>query len=867
MECGLHATCRSPFVRTELPTDTSNLILIVGEAPGSVEDFEGVPFADENGMLLRKALRKMHLIDHCGFAYVVRCRPVQGKVQKSQIKACCSLLLQEIERLRPKAILCVGATAMTAITGRGKIADERRKILPYTLQDGTEVPVVVTFSPAYVMRAREIMPQFEGDIKFLQTVHGGTDPHAVHANILRNYIFDPTEEQVAQFVAETIRRGEVAQDFETGTTQPFRGRDWLVMLGSFYNGKSGIVVRFDPVGQGPSVVRNTEVRQGGTEAYKWRLLKKTIGNPRVKKYMHNAKYDCHISEQRFGVRAKGRIIDTQVLHALVHQSPNDLDSATSNVFGVAKYKGVTDSYTKDKEKEGAFTHVPFVPLSQRNAQDTYWTYKLAHRLQKDLATFAQKQLACSAVCAFNGTELLENIIYPATNVLLDMERTGFLVDQSYIKKLALYLNKRAARFLQHIQTLPTVRMYNDDRTRQAMKELNGKKNVRQSTVDKRLAECVFNPASGKQLQEILYGAEYYNCSVQFRTATDSPATHAEALQAIRDDQTEYEEVKRFTSLVQAYKQSKHLRSTYCLGYQKRLGVDGRLHCRFNLGVARTGRLSSADPNLQNVPGMEDAQGRLVFRRMFVPKPGCVLVDADYSQIELRILAALSGDRNMIAVFQRGDDLHNETALYVFDLNEGDSVTKSQRRAAKAVNFGVVYGESAMGLSANIKVSVAEAENFIRRYYERFPDVMDWQEAQRTMAMQHGCVWTLTGRRRLLENARIRPSSGQDRGLIAQALRQAVNMPIQGTASDINVLAVIALRKAYAKLPYYCKLVTTVHDNNVTECDENHVAEVVALKRDIMVNVPTERFARWLNGVPIVVDVSVGKSWGVLEKVE
>ena len=276
-----------------------------------------------------------------------------------------------------------------------------------------------------------------------------------------------------------------------------------------------------------------------------------------------------------------------------------------------------------------------------------------------------------------------------------------------------------------------------------------------------------------------------------------------------------------------------------------MAADGRVHTRFNQAIAATGRLSSSDPNLQNIP-VRTAMGREV-RRAFVADPGQVLLAADYSQIELRVLAHLSEDPALQDAFARGEDIHAATAALVFGVAP-DLVSPDQRRAAKTINFGLIYGMGAYALARELGVSNAQAQQFIEAYFGRLPRVRAYLDATREQARATGKVATLFGRVRWI--AGLDSKNAQVRG---NAERQAINAPVQGTAADLMKLSMIRLHEELTRRDLPARLLLQVHDELILEVDRSAVDDVAALARSVMEGAARLR-------VPLRVDIGSGPSW-------
>ena len=396
-------------------------------------------------------------------------------------------------------------------------------------------------------------------------------------------------------------------------------------------------------------------------------------------------------------------------------------------------------------------------------------------------------------------ELYFDIELPLCRVLAEMEAAGFQVDAG------------------------------------ALREFGEKLGIAIGELEKRIYTYAgeFNINSPKQLGEVLF--ERLGLPHGKKTKTGW-STNAEVLEKldhpiVRD--------------VLEYRQYMKLRSTYVDGLLKAAGPDERIHTNFQMTVTATGRLSSTEPNLQNIPTRTELGSEL--RRMFVPAPGCVLVDADYSQIELRLLAHISGDESMQEAFLSGEDFHAVTASHVFGvpLNE---VTSSMRRAAKAVNFGIVYGISAFSLSQDLGVSAEEAKAYMDAYFARFPGVKRYMEDVVKKSRETGYAETIFRRRRTLPEITASKYATRSFGE-----RVALNMPIQGTAADIIKLAMVKVFKRLKEEGLSSRLIMQVHDELIVECPENEAERVKSLLTQEMEGVCALT-------VPLIAEAHSGKNW-------
>ncbi len=404
--------------------------------------------------------------------------------------------------------------------------------------------------------------------------------------------------------------------------------------------------------------------------------------------------------------------------------------------------------------------------------------------------------------------LFDAVELPLVPILAAMERVGIRVDCDELAQLSGELQRRIAEL---------------------------------EAIVAETAGYTFNPGSTQQLATFLY--DNLGLAAGRRTKTGR-STDADSLEALRGEHPVVDSILEWRQLTK-------LKSTYVDALPLLCATDGRVHTSFNQAVASTGRLSSADPNLQNVP-VRTAWGQRI-RHAFVADPGQQLVSADYSQIELRVLAHVSGEPELITSFERGEDIHRRTAAEVYDVDP-QSVTPDQRRIAKVVNFGVVYGLSDFGLARDTGMDQEAARLFIEKYFASFPAVTRYLERTRMHAREWGWVETFMGRRRHLPD--IRAANRQLRGA---AERMAVNMPIQGAAADIMKLAMIRCDAALRDAGVRSRLLLQVHDELVLECPGDEVDRAVALVRDAMGGA-----AELV--VPLVVDVKVGENWQAMTPV-
>jgi DNA polymerase-1 len=504
---------------------------------------------------------------------------------------------------------------------------------------------------------------------------------------------------------------------------------------------------------------------------------------------HNIKYDLMVLESH-GLPVGNVKWDTMIASYCIDPSrrSHSLDNLAMDHFRhrMIPYKELFEKGDRKKD----IRMVPPEKLSEYACEDADYTLRLRDLFEPEL----------------DGTSagrLFTDIEMPLSFVLKRMEREGMGVDAQRLKALSGKISTEIDRLTAEIYAL---------------------------------AGETFNINSGKQLQQILF--EKLGLSTARKTKTGW-STDVRVL-------TELAVENPIAGLILEYRQLSKLSGTYIDALPKLLnGKTGRIHTSFNQTVTATGRLSSSDPNLQNIP-IRTEMGRRI-REAFVPRRGNILVDADYSQIELRIMAHLSGDPELVAAFREEADIHTRTAARIFGVEEKD-VTHDMRSRAKTINFGVMYGQGPRALSQQLRIPFDEARSFIEEYFGKYPGIRDFIESSKESARERGFAETLLGRRRPLPEI----DSGDGR-LRSFAERIAVNMPIQGTAADMIKIAMIDIDAAIVKEGLGARMVLQVHDELVFDVPLDEKQRVTELVREMMES------AVELD-VPLKVEVDTGKNW-------
>ncbi len=520
-------------------------------------------------------------------------------------------------------------------------------------------------------------------------------------------------------------------------------------------------------------------------------LKPWLEDASLPKLGHHLMFDTHILAN-YGIELRGQRFDTMLESYVLNSVAirHDMDSTAE------KYLGIKTIHYEDVAGKGAkqitFNQVDVDRAAEYAAEDADVTLRLHRAIWPQIEALPRLKT------------LYETIEQPLVAVLYRMERTGVLVDRALLKAQS---HELAARMLE-LQA-------------QAHAEAGGP----------------FNVDSPKQLQEILFGK--LGLPVLRKTPTGQPSTAEDVLEelAVSFD---------LPKLILEYRGVAKLKSTYTDKLPEQIDEEtGRIHTSYHQGVAATGRLSSSDPNLQNIP-IRTAEGRRI-RQAFVAPPHYLLVAADYSQIELRIMAHLSGDATLRKAFAEDRDVHQATAAEVLGIPLAE-VSSDQRRSAKAINFGLIYGMSAFGLARQLGIGRGDAQRYVDLYFERYPGVKRYMDECRNQAREAGFVETVFGRRLYLPEIRSR-----NQALRQYAERSAINAPMQGTAADIIKRAMIEVDDWLRNSRAPARLIMQVHDELVLEVADRAIDDIVPKVREFMMHAAEL-------AVPLKVDVGVGRNW-------
>ncbi|SDE14212.1 DNA polymerase I [Pricia antarctica] len=512
----------------------------------------------------------------------------------------------------------------------------------------------------------------------------------------------------------------------------------------------------------------------------------------IEKVGQNLKYDIKVLD-KYNIKVKGRFFDTMIAHYLINPDMRHNMDVLAETYLNYTPVSITELIGKKGKNQLNMRDVPLEKQTEYAVEDADITFQLAQHFSPELAEAKTDKL-------FNDIEI------PLLHVLASMELEGINLDKKFLNSLSEDLD-------------------------------NDIKNLEKSIYKEAGEE--FNIGSPKQLGEILFD-KMKLVDKPKKTRTGQYSTAEDTLSYLAKDHEIIQQVLEYRGLSK-------LKSTYIDALPEQIEPStGRVHTDYMQTVAATGRLSSNNPNLQNIP-IRTERGRQV-RKAFIPRnENYILLAADYSQIELRIIAALSEETTMIEAFKNGEDIHASTASKVFDVPI-DAVTREQRSNAKTVNFGIIYGVSAFGLSNQTDLTRTEAKELIDTYYKTYPKLRNYMSEQIDFAREHGYVQTVLGRRRYLKDI-----NGSNQVVRGAAERNAVNAPIQGSAADIIKIAMINIHKKLSEGNYKSKMLLQVHDELVFDIHKSELEELKPLIKSEMENA-------YKLSVPLDVELGIGDNW-------
>ncbi len=862
-------------------------VMALFDWPTAAEDETHRAFAGGGAKVVKRnaAVSKIDT-DEWRWTYLVRCRPPEDKLSIPAATYCSRFLAEEIVRVKPKIIIAFGATVLTALLGKqGTKKDAKAKIDHYVCNpqritlSGHECVVYPMHAPWFIYRNSYLSETYQEHFDKLAGFIRGDTAVKVDSS-LKNVITDPDEaiRLCERFVAKMEAGRTVEVDLETSGLNPHKVNSRISVVSLCLNTNKGyaIMLNHDEV-RWTEKDRQRVIRRG---------LKPLLRHRQAKLRLHNGKFDYQWIRKHMGFWPRDIIEDTMLTHysvnenvehglkplALLFTDMGDYDAELEKVLAAQTYP--------DRPR---YDLVTWKLLGKYAAMDGIATRKLAKALAPEVAEQGEfvTALARRAMPAFSST-------------LTRMEYNGVSIDLKFAREKALpFVRVAVAKSMDAILSQPKVRAFIRDGEAEKRALM---KRPKPPEVKRYFA---FSLGSGPQMQSLLFDEKYYGHTPILFTKSGAPSTDKETMQELANKGSP------IATAITEHRLDEKLLSTYIDPIIRRCTEqqDNLLHGSFLLHGTRTGRLSSKQPNLQNIPN----KGAGIIKRMYVSRYGedGVFLQIDFSQIELRILAALSNDPNMVDAYRTGKDLHMLTACLIFNMTEeqyralDDKEQKRRRTVAKRVNFGIAYGIGGPGIQHTLKmdgvtVTEDEARGYLDTFFEKYPRVERWIESVERSTQSDEHSLSLFGRRRRLLAVR-----SEDDDQVAQALRQGVNHVIQSTAGDMTMTALTLMdqeicirsgRRPEMTLPTITprefevdsrwkrvQTIVQVHDMIGLDCHKDIAAEATDRLLDTMQNVIDYAPLVWgdcvtpllnkLRRVPILAEAEVGPNWRDAYKVK
>lgn len=856
-------------------------VLFVGDVAGTDDDRQGLPFAGRTGHLLRKSLESVF---EGRFSYgvtnLVRCRPPRNrKVNKTEVKSCSPELVREIQARKPKLVVALGNESLSFLAGQTGITMFNGRVLDCVRPEFPDLKVVGCLHPAYVLRFDHELDAFLGALEVASQILGGT--YEAQAGVGEYFTLTDLNDVNALLCA--LRKGgrPVYYDTETGSLNWWQAEFPHLLCISFADEPGfGFTIPVDHV--------DSPWRKGGPKDKERPalegMLREFFADASIDFRAQNAKFDAKHIRSRLKVEPRN-VKDTMLTHLVLDEKrgTHGLKTLAYAYTGMGGYETALDEYIAghreaDPEREGSFANIPGELLFRYAAMDADVTCRADQGMREEPDFIEDEKL-----------QRLADVFLPAlSDALADIEFTGAQIDTEVVEQLSVEYEGEMQRLSGVIDNLPEVQAYC------AHRFFEGK-------------EAKFNPRSTQQLQTILFDPRFFGQSPVSLTKTGLERL---ALR-YQNAKAAYVKVRKgsepsFTEVVQAaiqkgewqhfgtdaevlqvmeqrgntlaqhildYRAVSVLSGTFLRPLQFLLDPKGRIHGQFMPHGTVTGRLASRDPNLQNIPNKDGGK----VKRAYVSRFGDqgLIGQADFSQVELRVAACWFNEPTMIEAYLQGADVHTLTAMDIsgFTPREYEALDSNTKKAwrtrAKRINFGILYGGGPPALVNTLKkdgvfITESEAQDLIDRYFKVRPALKKGIEALERSVERTGYLESFTGRRRRVPEVR-----SVDEKLVARALRQSVNFPIQSGASDMTLMSLVKIWRVMRERGYKSKIILTVHDSIVFDLHVSEFAEVMGLAKQIMESLPTWSDEvlpgldwSWLR-VPVVADVEVGPSWGTL----
>lgn len=847
-KCELHATAQHVCLIGRGDLDAK--VFLVGEAPGMREDDIGKPFSGRSGSLLESILEELgQSRESVYISNAVHCRPPENRTPSArEIKQCSVYLERELRMVRPKVIVPMGNTPLKAILGKSGITKLRGNTFEY--ENGFKATVLPTFHPAAILRN-------PGNLDFLvEDLQKAFDlsENRVELATIKWKVFDSVK-QVEKLIRIIEKKKFVSFDTETNTTKWWwencrvAGFSLAVSEGRGY---------FIPLDHDETPFTKKEQRK---------IVKmmndRVFNNPEIVKLAQNTKFDMHMMH-RLGCNFSGKLHDLMYVHYLLNENDShSLDNMTLQHTDYGEYWKEVNEYGL---KQGKACSIPLPILGKYGAYDAAVCLEVFNKLYAQLKKFIKIH------------RVYKYIHIPAMQCMFDAELRGMQLDIEYLEDLDQIFQDEIDRI--------DIKLYNYPEARAVekfLKERKGKKfgglNLNSTQQQAIILFGLYNyKLGGKDISEKLdigFGLKPVKSTDKGNPSLDEEAV-IELLGGAKKKR-----VKDYLSTLIELKKTKKLYDSFVKGMYQHLDKNARVHPSFRVTGTKTGRMSCREPNLQQIPRPEPAEYDVELKReikkLFIPRPGNVFLHVDLSQAELRIMTHYSGEQTMLEWFNTGKDVHEYVAneMLGMDIEEFRKLPKDEfkahRKRAKAVNFGTIYeigpGKLAISMSSpkeGIIYTPRQAKAFLNDYFNLFPAIKIFIEDQHRQAEEVGYVETLFGQRRRLPDV-----NSEVDGIRAEALRQATNSPIQGTAGQYLTFGMNLLFgkiDGKRRVPEDCYLVNQIHDAILMEIPGYKAEETGRYIRKFLSKLPTKEYFGFEMKVPMAADAEIGlEHWARFDK--
>lgn len=843
MKCQLHKNCNHPFMKADTPGNER--VLFVGEAPGEIEDEQSKPFVGKSGEYLRSVVNEIGV--PVGFTNAVRCRPVENATPTTkQIALCKEFLLGDIEASPAEIIVLLGNTALKSIIGYSGISNWRGKLLE---KDGRKY--LATYHPAALLyeqgrgESSVIENQFLEDMGKIMETLDGVEQQGADSKF--EYVYVNTLSKAKEMFEELKKTELCGYDLE------------FIDLHAFEEGNAILMASFatrNPDKGYALPLLHKETPFTDEELTEIIVMFEEFLTGSTLKIGHNVKIDSLLPYATLGIKIKNVVGDTLVLSKLVDSRPgiHDLKQLAGKHLGMYDYENPLTMYVAEHpeanyKEHGNYSNIPLDILWPYAAKDAVATLLLYPIL---LSKLDEKQKS-----------LYLEVLVPAIETFTRIEANGCKFDLNIISEYRKIYENENMELLEKMRAYPQVqeleRELNDSKYK-------GKKQLQDPTFNSSHPRWIkFNPNSPDQISKIVYEKLKFE-PIYFSKKTKKPSTDAKALKWYKHE---------WLDLYRNYKLYSSALSKYLNQMQDWLGVDGRARSSYNLIGTETGRTSSEDPNLQNIPTPEKQPGTLLekypIKNIFTStwEDGCLLA-VDYSSMEMRMMAAVSQSKAMIKLFAEHKDPHTFVASKLYRIPE-EEITKPKRYRAKWVNWTMLYGGGWPTLRDTYGLSEKESKELEAGWIAIFPEVSESYKEQVKFTKKHGYSVSPLGKRRYLPNINIKAKTKEEYRLLSEAEREAANHPIQSVASDLLIMSITVISNVMQAHNMKSLIINTVHDSILFDIYPGELDEVYKLCIDVMQNIieyASEYFPHidlsWLT-IPLIADAEIGRHYGSLKE--